>query len=117
MFSAKMILTIFFWLANFTLSVSLNCQFVMNMSSCAAECVTGTTDVQCLHRWQKVLDPNLVKGPWTKEVEIKFIGCLLKRVYFLFEYFIMNFFLLGIPRKMILSLSWLGNKVTRSGLK
>ncbi|KAI4377991.1 hypothetical protein MLD38_015537 [Melastoma candidum] len=27
----------------------------------------GRTDVQCLHRWQKVLDPNLVKGPWTKE--------------------------------------------------
>lgn len=24
------------------------------------------TDVQCLHRWQKVLNPNLVKGPWTK---------------------------------------------------
>jgi hypothetical protein len=21
--------------------------------------------VQCLHRWQKVLDPNIVKGPWT----------------------------------------------------
>jgi len=28
------------------------------------------TDVQCLHRWQKVLDPRLVKGPWTKEVWI-----------------------------------------------
>ena len=26
------------------------------------------SDVQCLHRWQKVLDPKLVKGPWTKEV-------------------------------------------------
>lgn len=26
------------------------------------------TDVQCLHRWQKVLDPKLVKGPWTPEV-------------------------------------------------
>jgi hypothetical protein len=26
------------------------------------------TDVQCLHRWQKVLDPKLVKGPWTKDV-------------------------------------------------
>ena len=26
------------------------------------------TDVQCLHRWQKVLNPELVKGPWTKEV-------------------------------------------------
>lgn len=25
------------------------------------------TDVQCLHRWQKVLNPNLTKGPWTKE--------------------------------------------------
>lgn len=26
------------------------------------------TDVQCLHRWQKVLRPGLVKGPWTDEV-------------------------------------------------
>ena len=25
------------------------------------------TDVQCLHRWQKVLNPNLTKGPWTKD--------------------------------------------------
>ncbi|CAI9093980.1 OLC1v1029608C1 [Oldenlandia corymbosa var. corymbosa] len=29
--------------------------------------MTGRTDVQCLHRWQKVLNPELVKGPWTKE--------------------------------------------------
>jgi hypothetical protein len=28
----------------------------------------GRTDVQCLHRWQKVLNPNLVKGGWTQEV-------------------------------------------------
>lgn len=27
------------------------------------------TDVQCLHRWQKVLRPGLVKGPWTPEVQ------------------------------------------------
>jgi len=27
----------------------------------------GRTDVQCLHRWQKVLKPGLVKGPWTSE--------------------------------------------------
>lgn len=33
-----------------------------------AECLNGRTDVQCLHRWQKVLNPELVKGPWTKEV-------------------------------------------------
>lgn len=25
----------------------------------------GRSDVQCLHRWQKVLKPGLVKGPWT----------------------------------------------------
>mmetsp|Transcript_8412 Transcript_8412/g.7537 ORF Transcript_8412/g.7537 Transcript_8412/m.7537 type:complete len:435 (+) Transcript_8412:124-1428(+) len=25
------------------------------------------TDVQCLHRWQKVLRPGLIKGPWTQE--------------------------------------------------
>jgi hypothetical protein len=25
------------------------------------------SDVQCLHRWQKVLDPKLVKGPWKPE--------------------------------------------------
>lgn len=30
-----------------------------------AEKLEGRTDVQCLHRWQKVLNPSLVKGPWT----------------------------------------------------
>lgn len=33
-----------------------------------AEYFEGRTDVQCLHRWQKVLNPDLVKGPWTQEV-------------------------------------------------
>eukprot|EP01103_Thecamoeba_quadrilineata_P008147 TRINITY_DN1791_c0_g2_i2.p1 TRINITY_DN1791_c0_g2~~TRINITY_DN1791_c0_g2_i2.p1 ORF type:complete len:766 (-),score=172.20 TRINITY_DN1791_c0_g2_i2:141-2339(-) len=32
-----------------------------------AECVQNRTDVQCLHRWQKVLNPDLVKGPWARE--------------------------------------------------
>ncbi|PKA64733.1 Myb-related protein 3R-1 [Apostasia shenzhenica] len=32
-----------------------------------AESFPGRTDVQCLHRWQKVLNPSLVKGPWSKE--------------------------------------------------
>ncbi|KMT12133.1 hypothetical protein BVRB_5g100850 [Beta vulgaris subsp. vulgaris] len=32
-----------------------------------AEHFPERTDVQCLHRWQKVLNPELVKGPWTKE--------------------------------------------------
>lgn len=32
-----------------------------------AEHFPGRTDVQCLHRWQKVLNPELVKGSWTAE--------------------------------------------------
>ncbi len=31
------------------------------------------TDVQCLHRWQKVLNPVLVKGPWTAEEDGKVV--------------------------------------------
>jgi hypothetical protein len=30
--------------------------------------IADRTDVQCLHRWQKVLRPGLIKGPWTLEV-------------------------------------------------
>lgn len=36
------------------------------------------TDVQCLHRWQKVLNPNLVKGPWTKEEDEIVMQLVLK---------------------------------------
>ncbi|KAI0519158.1 hypothetical protein KFK09_006599 [Dendrobium nobile] len=32
-----------------------------------AKSVPGRTDVQCLHRWQKVLNPALVKGSWAPE--------------------------------------------------
>ncbi|KAM7508683.1 hypothetical protein LguiA_019136 [Lonicera macranthoides] len=39
----------------------------------AAECVPGRTDVQCLHRWQKVLNPELIKGPWLKEEDKRII--------------------------------------------
>ncbi|KAI3500269.1 hypothetical protein L1887_36088 [Cichorium endivia] len=47
-----------------------------------AERIPGRTDVQCLHRWQKVLNPEIVKGPWTKEEDdhiIKMVdshGCM-----------------------------------------
>lgn len=33
---------------------------------------------QCLHRWQKVLDPALVKGPWTEEEDKKVIELVEK---------------------------------------
>ena len=29
--------------------------------------------MQCQHRWQKVLNPSLHKGPWTKEEDLKVI--------------------------------------------
>jgi hypothetical protein len=35
--------------------------------------LSGRTDVQCLHRWQKVLKPGLVKGPWTQEEDTKVV--------------------------------------------
>ncbi|CAL5441261.1 unnamed protein product [Camellia sinensis] len=40
--------------------------------------IPGRTDVQCLHRWQKVLNPELVKGPWTKEEDDCIIGLVEK---------------------------------------
>jgi hypothetical protein len=33
----------------------------------------GRTDVQFLHRWQKVLNPELVKEPWLKEVRSTYL--------------------------------------------
>jgi len=35
----------------------------------AAEFFPDKSEVQCLHRWKKVLNPELVKGHWTKEVK------------------------------------------------
>lgn len=36
------------------------------------------TEVQCLHRWQKVLKPSLVKGPWTVEEDNKVMELVKK---------------------------------------
>ncbi|XVF51531.1 hypothetical protein PTKIN_Ptkin04bG0192200 [Pterospermum kingtungense] len=41
-----------------------------------AEFLPGRTDIQCLHRWQKVLNPRILKGPWTKEED----DCITKLV-------------------------------------
>ncbi len=37
------------------------------------------SDVQCQHRWTKVVNPQLVKGPWTKEVSTSFRLSLLSQ--------------------------------------
>jgi hypothetical protein len=36
------------------------------------------TEVQCLHRWQKVLKPSLIKGPWTAEEDKKVLELVKK---------------------------------------
>ena len=44
------------------------------------------SDVQCQQRWEKVVNPKLVKGPWTKEVCFYFYT-LLYTFNILFIYF------------------------------
>ncbi|XXG75194.1 hypothetical protein AAC387_Pa07g3758 [Persea americana] len=43
-----------------------------------AELFHDRSEVQCLHRWQKVLNPELVKGPWTQEEDDKIIDLVKK---------------------------------------
>ena len=38
----------------------------------------GKTEVQCLHRWTKVLDPTLLKGSWQPEVKSMYL-CLVRQ--------------------------------------
>lgn len=33
--------------------------------------IKGRTAIQCLHRWTKILQPGLVKGPWTAQEDAK----------------------------------------------
>ncbi|KAJ1408919.1 Homeodomain-like protein [Ochromonadaceae sp. CCMP2298] len=40
--------------------------------------IPDRTDVQCLHRWQKVLRPGLVKGPWTSEEDRSVVELVAK---------------------------------------
>lgn len=43
-----------------------------------SECLQNRSDVQCLHRWQKVLRPGLIKGPWTKEEDERVVELVQK---------------------------------------
>lgn len=38
-----------------------------------SECLETRNPVQCLHRWSKILQPGLVKGPWTVEEDRKLL--------------------------------------------
>ncbi|KAJ4842673.1 hypothetical protein Tsubulata_014892 [Turnera subulata] len=43
-----------------------------------AEFFPDRSEVQCLHRWQKVLNPDLIKGPWTQEEDDKIIALVAR---------------------------------------
>lgn len=43
-----------------------------------AGCFLDRNDVQCQQRWHKVVNPELVKGPWTKEEDEKVIELVEK---------------------------------------
>ena len=48
-----------------------------NWKSMAEIVGLGQSNLQCMHRWQKVLDPVLVKGPWSSEEDreiVKLVG-------------------------------------------
>uniref|UniRef100_T1IK26 Uncharacterized protein n=1 Tax=Strigamia maritima TaxID=126957 RepID=T1IK26_STRMM len=39
---------------------------------------SSRSDIQCQHRWQKVVNPELIKGPWTKEEDERVIELVRK---------------------------------------
>ncbi|XWS50882.1 hypothetical protein CRYUN_Cryun12cG0128000 [Craigia yunnanensis] len=43
-----------------------------------AEFFPDRSEVQCLHRWQQVLNPDLVKGTWTQEEDDKIVELVAK---------------------------------------
>lgn len=59
-----------------------------------SEHVPGRSDVQCLHRWQKVLNPKLLKGPWTKEVRL---FPILRLLIYICPYLLHSHKMLGKP--------------------
>jgi hypothetical protein len=44
-----------------------------------ASYIPGKTEVQCLHRWTKVLNPNVTKGPWTNEEDNRVLHSIMAR--------------------------------------
>ena len=43
-----------------------------------AEHIKGRTEIQCLHRWTKILQPGLVKGPWTIDEDRQLVSWISK---------------------------------------
>lgn len=81
---------------------------------CSAEFFPDRTEVQCLHRWQKVLNPDLIKGPWMQEVP--FYSLFLLLFCWLFIVCMRALKVFFVCRRMRRSLNLLKNTVLRNGL-
>jgi len=64
------------------------CLFDFFVFHLTAEFFPERTQVQCLHRWQKVLNPELVKGPWTQRFSYHFHVLKLFLVFILRKYLV-----------------------------
>lgn len=54
---------------------------VKNWRRIAEEALGGRrSEAQCLHRWQKVLRPGLVKGPWRADEDLIILRCLAEGI-------------------------------------
>ncbi|XP_069099864.1 myb-related protein B isoform X3 [Pleurodeles waltl] len=53
-------------------------KFEQNEWKLIASTFPNRSDQQCQHRWTRVLNPDLVKGPWTKEEDQKVIELVKK---------------------------------------
>ena len=81
----------------------------------AAEFFPDRSEVQCLHRWQKVLNPELVKGPWTQEVGSWPTSSLVLPVLTIVIEILILFACL-VHRRMIRSQSWYQSMDPQNGL-
>ncbi|XP_035220301.1 transcriptional activator Myb-like, partial [Stegodyphus dumicola] len=53
-------------------------ELYLNDWSLIASFLPNRSDVQCQQRWQKVVNPNLVKGPWTKDEDQRVVELVKK---------------------------------------
>ena len=53
-----------------------------NNWQCVAEIFSQRSDIQCQHRWEKFLSPDIVKGSWTREARELYI-ILLSFIHYL----------------------------------
>ena len=76
-FSFKVMYSISFWFCQDDSIKRIVDKYGTNDWKLIANHFSDRSDIQCQHRWYKVLNPELIKGPWTKEVCFSYYICVL----------------------------------------